>query len=191
MARPLSEGKRTALLTAATAAVAAAGIAASTITIAKNAGVAEGTLFVYFPTKDVLLNHLYLHLKSDLRSLLAIGFPANAATEDQMKHLWSRLVDWSASDPHKGRALLQLGVSERITKASRDTGEAMFGEFQAVITNGFEKGTLRKQPISFLGGTIQSLADMVLQMAARYPGRLDQYKSLGWAALWGAVSCQE
>ena len=52
MARPLSEAKRNALLAATTGAVAVSGIAASTLKIAKDAGVAEGTLFVYFPTKD-------------------------------------------------------------------------------------------------------------------------------------------
>lgn len=63
MARPKSEDKKQALLEAATAAFAQSGIAASTALIARNAGVAEGTLFRYFATKDDLLNALYLHLK--------------------------------------------------------------------------------------------------------------------------------
>lgn len=66
MARPKSEDKKQALLEAATAAFAQSGIAASTALIARNAGVAEGTLFRYFATKDDLLNALYLHLKQDL-----------------------------------------------------------------------------------------------------------------------------
>lgn len=65
MARPKSEDKKQALLEAATAAFAQSGIAASTALIARNAGVAEGTLFRYFATKDDLLNALYLHLKQD------------------------------------------------------------------------------------------------------------------------------
>ncbi len=66
MARPKSEDKKQALLEAATSAIAQSGIAASTAMIARSAGVAEGTLFRYFATKDDLLNALYLHLKSDL-----------------------------------------------------------------------------------------------------------------------------
>jgi AcrR family transcriptional regulator len=49
-----------ALLEAATTAFAQSGIAASTAVIARNAGVAEGTLFRYFATKDDLINELYL-----------------------------------------------------------------------------------------------------------------------------------
>lgn len=52
MARPKSEDKKQALLEAATQAIAQSGIAASTAVIARNAGVAEGTLFRYFATKD-------------------------------------------------------------------------------------------------------------------------------------------
>lgn len=54
MARPKSEDKKQALLEAATQAIAQSGIAASTAVIARNAGVAEGTLFRYFATKDEL-----------------------------------------------------------------------------------------------------------------------------------------
>ncbi len=72
MARPKSEDKKLALLEAATTAIAQSGIAASTAVIARNAGVAEGTLFRYFATKDELINELYLHLKHSLcQSMIA------------------------------------------------------------------------------------------------------------------------
>lgn len=52
MARPKSEDKKQALLEAATVAFAQSGIAASTSLIARNAGVAEGTLAT-FPLKTI------------------------------------------------------------------------------------------------------------------------------------------
>lgn len=70
MARPKSEDKKQALLEAATAAFAQSGIAASTSAIARSAGVAEGTLFRYFATKDELLNELYLAIKLRLAEIL-------------------------------------------------------------------------------------------------------------------------
>ena len=58
MARPRSEDKQIALLEAATNVVAEQGLGAPTSLIAKRAGVAEGTLFRYFATKDELLTCL-------------------------------------------------------------------------------------------------------------------------------------
>ncbi len=73
MARPKSEDKKQALLEAATAAFAQSGIAASTSAIARSAGVAEGTLFRYFATKDELLNELYLAIKLRLVRMMIAG----------------------------------------------------------------------------------------------------------------------
>jgi AcrR family transcriptional regulator len=74
VARPKSEDKKQALLEAATAAFAQSGIAASTSAIARSAGVAEGTLFRYFATKDDLLNELYLTIKADLvQTMIAVS----------------------------------------------------------------------------------------------------------------------
>ena len=79
MARPLSEDKRTAILEAATELVAMFGVTRQpTAKIAKEKGVAEGTLFTYFANKERLLNRLYQELKTDLRD--AIVLPATLWT---------------------------------------------------------------------------------------------------------------
>ncbi|SFJ58683.1 transcriptional regulator, TetR family [Paenibacillus sp. UNC496MF] len=188
MARPLSEEKRKRLLTAATEEVATSGAAASTIKIAKKAGVAEGTLFVYFPTKDDLLNQLFVELKSDLMGFLMIDYPIHADIQGKIRSLWTDFIDWGATYPDKRKALRQLGVSERITDSNKDVGEALFDNLQDVIEEGFKTGVLREQPLPFMSGLINALADMVLQAALGDEIKLDQYKALGWQALWGAIA---
>ena len=83
MARPRSEDKQIALLEAATEVVAEQGLAAPTSLIAKRAGVAEGTLFRYFPTKDELLNALYLDIKRSLGESMRERIN-RAATPDEL-----------------------------------------------------------------------------------------------------------
>ncbi|MDI9681873.1 TetR/AcrR family transcriptional regulator, partial [Burkholderia cenocepacia] len=78
MARPRSPDKHEAILAAAARALAEDGASATTARIAKLAGVAEGTVFTYFETKDALLNALYLSLKADLRDAMMTGFPEHA-----------------------------------------------------------------------------------------------------------------
>jgi len=191
MVRHLSEEKRSALLAAAIDAVASSGVAASTLKIAKDAGVAEGTLFRYFPTKDDLFNQLYLDLKSDLMGFLAAGLPADAGIKAQFQHLWSRFIDWGVSNPDKRKALRQLDVSDKITEASQDASQAMFYDLQRMVEKGFATGVLRDQPILFLWGVIQGLADLVFETASRDPAKIGQYKHLGWETLWGAIARPE
>jgi AcrR family transcriptional regulator len=54
MSRPKSDDKREAILAAATSVFAEGGLSAPTSAISKVAGIAEGTLFTYFLTKDDL-----------------------------------------------------------------------------------------------------------------------------------------
>ena len=191
MARPLSVEKRNALLAAAVDAVASSGVAASTLKIAKDADVAEGTLFRYFPTKDDLLNQLYLDLKSDLMDFLTADYPADASIKAQFQHLWNRFIDWGMSSSVKRKALRQLEVSDKITEVSQDASQAMFHNLQRMVEKGVETGVLRDQPILFLWGVIQGLADLVLETASRDPAMIDQCKHLGWESLWGAIARRE
>src|SRR3984957_15578674 len=129
MARPLSADKRIAILNAACEVVALLGVSATTAKIAKGAGVAEGTLFTYFATKDDLLNRLYLELKTDLRDAMMTGYPAGKSLVDRNRHVWDRFVGWGSAHPLKRRAMRQLAVSDRITEESKKLIGDAFGQF--------------------------------------------------------------
>lgn len=129
MARPKSEDKKQALLDAATAAFAQSGIAASTALIARNAGVAEGTLFRYFATKDDLLNALYLHLKQDLcQTMLAELDRTLTLPKEHTRNIWNSYVDWGIRNPVAHAAIRQLGVSEKISAETEQAVQEMFPE---------------------------------------------------------------
>ncbi|EGH2916949.1 TetR/AcrR family transcriptional regulator [Salmonella enterica] len=108
MARPKSEDKKQALLEAATQAIAQSGIAASTAVIARNAGVAEGTLFRYFATKDELINTLYLHLKQDLCQSMIMELDRSITDAKMMtRFIWNSYISWGLNHPARHRAIRQ------------------------------------------------------------------------------------
>lgn len=110
MARPKSEDKKQALLEAATAAFAQSGIAASTSAIARSAGVAEGTLFRYFATKDELLNELYLAIKLRLvRTMIAGLDPDEKRPKENARNIWNSYIDWGVRIFLRPAAQLRTG----------------------------------------------------------------------------------
>lgn len=116
MARPKSEDKKQALLEAATAAFAQSGIAA----IARSAGVAEGTLFRYFATKDELLNKLYLAIKLRLvRTMIAGLDPDEKRPKENARNIWNSYIDWGVRNPMEHKAIRRMALSERITDETR------------------------------------------------------------------------
>ncbi len=95
MARPKSEDKRNAILDAATRVFAECGLtAAPTSEISKEAGVAEGTLFTYFKTKDDLMNALYREIKLELADAMMSGFPRKKSVRTRLQHVWDGYVNW-------------------------------------------------------------------------------------------------
>src|SRR5580698_2013431 len=104
MARPRSDDRRSAIMSAAARVIAAQGLGAPTAVIAQEAGVANGSLFTYFETKADLFNQLYLELKAELAFVSLKGLPATADIRKQMFHMWSRSMDWAMANPEKRRA---------------------------------------------------------------------------------------
>jgi len=92
MARPKSQEKRNAILAAAIELIAGQGLSIPTSKIAQVAGVAEGTLFTYFETKERLLNDLYLELKHEEREEMTRDYPVQASLKDRARHLWDKYV---------------------------------------------------------------------------------------------------
>ena len=61
-----SPDKREAILAAALRLIARLGLHAAPMSaVAREAGVAAGTLYLYFPSKDAMINALYLELLED------------------------------------------------------------------------------------------------------------------------------
>src|SRR6266849_9284396 len=133
VARPKSEDKRIAILDAATRVFAERGLAAApTSEISKRAGVAEGTLFTYFKSKNDLINYLYREIKLELADAIMSDFPRKKNIRARLRHVWDRYVNWGIANSKQRKALAQLQVSEVVTKESKDAGGAPFVEFQTM-----------------------------------------------------------
>ncbi|MEX9251960.1 TetR/AcrR family transcriptional regulator [Pseudenterobacter timonensis] len=191
MARPKSEDKKQALLEAATAAFAQSGIAASTALIARNAGVAEGTLFRYFATKDDLLNTLYLHLKQDLcRAMLASLDRGLTTPKEHTRSIWNSYIDWGLRNPIAHGAIRQLGVSEKITAETEQAVHELFPELHDLCRRSIRPVFLSDAFHTFGDALFLSLAETTMAFATREPARAAEFKELGFEAMWRALAIE-
>lgn len=185
MARPLSEKKRDAILSAAAELVGATGTGATTARIAQGAGVSEGTLFTYFTGKDDLLNQLFLEIEADLAQAMLDAYPASADPRTRTKHLWDGFINWGAAQPARRKALRQLKVSDRITPETRRRGDQPFLEIRRLLEENLD-GHAGHSP-AFIGATMESLADMTLEFIARDPARIDDHRRTGFEVFWKGI----
>lgn len=187
MARPLSEEKRSTLVDAATNAVAATGTGASTAKIATAAGVSEGTIFTYFPTKDELLNVVYLEIKRDLSQAMLDGYPAHASLRDRTRHVWDSYIGWGHTYPNKRKAMQQLAVSEKITPENRRLGMEMFEVINGLLAEELTDNPLGERAAMFKGALMEAAATTTLEFIAKQPTAIDAFRNAGFAFFWNGV----
>src|ERR1700738_3456285 len=139
MAKPKSEDKRNAIFAAATQVFAERGLGAPTAAITSAAGIAEGSLFTYFKTKDELINALYRELKLELADAMMSGFPRKQSVRHRLEHVWNGYLQWGVANPDRQKVLKQIQVWGGLTQESKQAGSATFTEMQRRVDGGLAK----------------------------------------------------
>jgi AcrR family transcriptional regulator len=188
MPRPRSDDKRAAITSAATRVIAVQGLGAPTATIAKQAGVANGSLFTYFDTKSDLLNQLYLELKTDLGAAALGGLPAGGDVREQMLHLWSSWLRWATTYPEKRRALAQLEVSDEITAPTHQAASQSLSGIAAILERSRENGPMRDAPLAFVVTLANALAEATIDYIVSDPDHAGTHSRDGFDALWRMIA---
>ncbi len=188
MARPKSEDKRNAIMEAATRAIASQGLSASTALIAKEAGIANGSLFTYFETKTDLFNQLYLELKTEMTAAAMKDLPESGDLRKQVFHAWSNWIYWAVSNPYKRYALRQLNVSDGITPATRSAADKVAVEFNDLIKRIRAHGSLQTAPFSFVGALLNGLAEATIVTMVNDPDNAEKHCKTGFETFWRAIS---
>jgi AcrR family transcriptional regulator len=190
VARPKSEHKRNAILDAASRVFAERGLtAAPTSEISKQAGVAEGTLFTYFETKDDLINALYREIKLELADAMMSGFPRRKSVRTRLRHVWDGYVNWGVKHPEQRKVLAQLQVSGMLSKESIAAGSAPFVEMQNMIRNAIGQHIFRADlPIELISKMLGAVAEATMDLIVLKPAMANKYRNGGFEIYWAGIA---
>lgn len=188
MARPLSEVKRQAIMTAATDLVAKLGVGASTAKIAEAAGLAVGTMFTYFASKDELFSELLIEIETDLaRSLVAPDVDCSDRRECLLT-IWNRLVNWGVTNPSRRLAMKHLRAYERINSSDQQSCKEAYREVMLIVHNCLT-GYVAPDRASFYTNTVMmGLAEVVIEAIAHDPGNKEHLQQSGFDLFWKGIA---
>jgi AcrR family transcriptional regulator len=184
MARARSPEKRSAILEAAVYEIAAAGLGAPTAKIAGRAGVAEGTLFTYFASKDVLLNELYVELKSEVYARVNEGFPEKASLERRAWHVWSTYLGWAVQFPEKRKVSVQLNLCDLVSAETRAQVAGQRGAIDATVAELGKRAALRELPAGFAAATMSAMQEATMDFIAKHPRRRKELIQKAFLVFW-------
>ncbi len=188
MARPKSEDKRNAIIDAAIAVSAESGVwSTPTAAISKAAGVAEGTLFTYFATKDALMNEIYRALKRELAEALLSKFPKNGSVRDKFRHIWDCYIQWGVGNPAKFKVMAELRISDKITEETKAVGYEPFAEIERIAKDCIKKKQIRNYPFPFIAAIMGSLAETTMAFVAQGGTSGKAYYAYGFDVFWRGI----
>ncbi len=173
---------------AATRVIVTHGLGAPTALIAREAGVAHGSLFTYFHTKADLFNQLYLELKADMASAALDGLASDADLRAKGFHVWSNWMRWAVSNPEKRRVLAQLGVSDEISQATRDAAHDTMAGLAELMEQMRANGSMRNASMGFVAAIMNSLAETTMDFMIHDPANAKNHCKVGFEALWRVLA---
>ena len=157
--------------------------------IAKRAGIAAGTIYHYFDSKDALVNALYRNWKTDIARRVFKAFPQTAATREQFGVMWKEMIAFAIDHP-AAFAFLELHNHSSYLDAESLAVESNLKEFaEAMIKGAQQDGVLK-------GGSSTLLMELVFgafngMMRAHWEGRIDltpEDMSAAEQACWDTIA---
>jgi AcrR family transcriptional regulator len=143
--------KKDQLLQTALELFAAEGLAVPTAKIAEMARVANGTLFNYFPSKQTLIDELYLSTKREV-SQLVYGAGANEAdTLREVSFLvWQAYVQWAMAQPLKHRVMTLFTTANALSPQAVAEADEIFKPLHKRIQRGIDEREIVEISIDYL-----------------------------------------
>lgn len=118
--------------------------------IAQEAGVASGTLFQYFKTKDELVVALYLHVKNELAEYVAQHIVQGAEIKASVRSLILASLFWALEHPLKFRFIQQIQTSPYLKQVDPNLLHQQVAPHISLIQKGVEGGIFKPLPADLL-----------------------------------------
>lgn len=184
MARLKSPEKREALLQSAIREIAESGLGVSTAKIAQGAGLAEGTMFRYFPSKNDLLNALYIELKMEVFRAIGAEFPHKAGLRARARHIWTEYLRWAMDRPAERKVSALLNLSPTITTATRNQLNNERGPIELTMEELGTHGAFKDLPTGFASSSMSAMQGAVIEIVVRNPRQKIDLIKRAFEAFW-------
>lgn len=143
--------KQEAIIQATVALVNEIGFASTSVSkIAKRAGVAPATIYIYFKNKEDLLVSTYVQIKTCLGSALMEDFNAKAPLRDALFQAGSNLFSYIKSHTELFYFTEQFANSPYTDLVNKEEIEAPFKPLFELIQHGIEQKVIKDVPFELL-----------------------------------------
>ena len=190
MVRKLNSDKRTNLMNAALKLFVLRGVKnTSTAEIAREAGIAAGTLFLYFPTKQALLDELVLKLGREQSEYISALLAPSHSAREAFYTIWSGSLHWFLENLPAYRYIQQVRDTGMISDSAVQESAKFLSYYFDAIQKGLAEGCLKPYPVDLIGGFLyQDLVAVMSYLSRIDPSRHEEAIQQGFEIYWDGIS---
>lgn len=155
-----------------------------TSAISKTAGVATGTLFHHFKTKEDLISALYLEIKMELIERIGHALedsnapdPQGITTAEDLKAIfkvtWQSVMGWIIQNPKEFLFTAQFGESAYISSSTRERVDEGFAQLKILFNKGQDIKVFQSLPVDLLKSLYSSHLFAVANYIIEFPDLWD------------------
>lgn len=159
----------------------------TTASIAKEAGISNGTLFHYFKTKEELINYLYLFSKSEFRNSLCENYSESFANKSTFKKLWYSCIEWYLQNKEKVCFLSMYSNSPYIDALSKEEASRNFDFLLELIDKGIEEEILINAPKELILNTFYASILAIYKFVNNQSSDIDKNINIAFNMWWKSV----
>lgn len=190
MARPLDPQKRETFLATALHLFVMQGVAnTSTAQIAREAGTAAGTLFLYFPTKEDLVNTLLLELIEDQSAAVNALLSPELTAQESFKAIWEGTLHWFQEHPEAYQYVIQVRDSGIVSEEVIQQSAMKFAFYYAAMEKGLAADEIKPYPLDLIGDILYHDMVAVMNVILRTQGNqsTEEFIQMGFQIFWDGI----
>lgn len=131
--------------------IAAGGFHASPMSeLARKSGVAVGTIYHYYATKDEMIRDLYIQCKANMSDAMTKSIQKEGKFRERFENLWKALYTHYVNHPLEFSLLQQYHNSPFVGKETEEESARYYAGVIDFFKSGIKKGSVRKSDITVL-----------------------------------------
>ncbi|SDT68500.1 transcriptional regulator, TetR family [Mucilaginibacter mallensis] len=161
----------------------------STAGISNISGVATGTMFHHFSSKDDIIITAYKTVKRSFIAQTANHQNENNVKED-LQSMWIDLIEWSLIHQDEFRYMQQFLNSPYYSKevmSQDDTWTSLLAWWKAAI----KTGQIKDIPVEFLIKMFSSVLYSTIDFLITYPEKKEEYLKCSFSMCWDMVGVDQ
>ncbi len=122
--------------------------------IAKKAGVASGTIYHYFPSKDAIIIELHRQIKKQMVAAMFNESSSKKEYKQQFFEGWINLCKYFINNPSSLIFTEQFNCSPYVKTLSKKDAKASVNKFNEFFQSGMDKGYLKKMEYMLIASAV-------------------------------------